>query len=83
MRIASLLPSATELCCSLGLRDQLVAISHECDYPSGFRLTHVFALISAVASRRHNVEFMKAGSVAASPSLGLFMKYLIEVMFFA
>ena len=35
MRIASLLPSATELCCSLGLRDQLVAISHECDYPSG------------------------------------------------
>ena len=35
MRIASLLPSATELCCSLGLRDQLVAISHECDHPSG------------------------------------------------
>jgi iron complex transport system substrate-binding protein len=34
MRIVSLLPSATELLCDLGLRDSLVAISHECDYPS-------------------------------------------------
>ena len=34
MRIVSLLPSATELACALGLRDQLVAVSHECDYPT-------------------------------------------------
>lgn len=34
MRIVSLLPSATEIICSLGLRDQLVAVSHECDFPS-------------------------------------------------
>ncbi len=34
MRIVSLLPSATELICDLGLRDSLVAVSHECDYPS-------------------------------------------------
>ena len=33
MRIASLLASATEMVCALGLDDQLVAISHECDYP--------------------------------------------------
>ena len=33
MRIASLLASATEIVCALGLEDQLVAISHECDYP--------------------------------------------------
>ena len=33
MRIVSLLPSATELICGLGLRDQLVGVSHECDYP--------------------------------------------------
>jgi iron complex transport system substrate-binding protein len=32
-RIVSLLPSATELACSLGLQDQLVAITHCCDYP--------------------------------------------------
>ena len=34
MRIVSLLPSATEIICGLGLRDQLVGVSHECDYPS-------------------------------------------------
>lgn len=33
MRIASLLASGTEIVCALGLADQLVAISHECDYP--------------------------------------------------
>jgi len=33
MRIASLIASATEIVCALGLRDQLVGISHECDFP--------------------------------------------------
>jgi iron complex transport system substrate-binding protein len=33
MRIVSLLPSATEIICSLGLNDQLVGVTHECDYP--------------------------------------------------
>lgn len=33
MRICSLLPSATEIVCALGLRDELVAVTHECDYP--------------------------------------------------
>ena len=35
MRIASLLLSATEMVCAVGARDELVGISHECDYPSG------------------------------------------------
>jgi iron complex transport system substrate-binding protein len=30
----SLLPSATEIVCALGFTDQLVARSHECDYPA-------------------------------------------------
>ncbi|HXG24970.1 MAG TPA: cobalamin-binding protein [Chthonomonadales bacterium] len=34
MRIVSLLPSATEIICALGLQDQLVGVTHECDYPS-------------------------------------------------
>ena len=34
MRIVSLLPSATEIICGLGLRDNLVGVTHECDYPS-------------------------------------------------
>jgi iron complex transport system substrate-binding protein len=32
-RIISLLPSATETVCALGLQDRLVGRSHECDYP--------------------------------------------------
>ena len=32
-RIVSLLPSATEIVCALGLRDRLVGVSHECDHP--------------------------------------------------
>jgi iron complex transport system substrate-binding protein len=42
MRIASLVPSATEMLCALGLRDSLVAVTHECDYPPGIeRLPHL------------------------------------------
>ena len=33
-RIVSLLPSATEIVCALGLRDCLVAVTHECDHPA-------------------------------------------------
>ncbi|HEX6816987.1 MAG TPA: ABC transporter substrate-binding protein, partial [Ktedonobacterales bacterium] len=34
MKIVSLLPSATEIVCALGLADSLLAVTHECDYPS-------------------------------------------------
>ena len=37
MRICSLLPSATEVIAALGLRDELVGISHVCDYPPSVR----------------------------------------------
>jgi iron complex transport system substrate-binding protein len=37
MRICSLLPSATEIVCALGLGDQLVAVTHECDEPPDIR----------------------------------------------
>ena len=35
MRIVSLLPSLTELVCALGRGDELVGVTHECDYPPG------------------------------------------------
>ncbi len=36
-RVVSLLPSATEMICILGAEDDLVGISHECDFPAGIR----------------------------------------------
>jgi iron complex transport system substrate-binding protein len=33
MRICSLLPSATEIAFALGLGDEVVGVTHECDYP--------------------------------------------------
>jgi iron complex transport system substrate-binding protein len=35
LRIASLLPSSTEIACALGFQDRLVGRSHECDFPAG------------------------------------------------
>ena len=37
MRIASLLPSATEIVFAVGAGDEVVGVSHECDYPVGAR----------------------------------------------
>jgi iron complex transport system substrate-binding protein len=37
MRIASLIPSATEIVHALGLGDSLVAVSHDCDFPPSVR----------------------------------------------
>lgn len=34
MRIVSLLPAATEIAAVLGLMDEIVGVSHECDYPT-------------------------------------------------
>ena len=39
VRIITLIPSATEMVCALGLEDQLVGRSHECDFPSS--ITHL------------------------------------------
>lgn len=33
MRIVSLLPAATEICGALGMMDNVVGVSHECDFP--------------------------------------------------
>jgi iron complex transport system substrate-binding protein len=44
LRIVSLLPAATEIAAALGLMDQVVGVSHECDFPEGAnarpRVTH-------------------------------------------
>lgn len=37
LRVASLLPAATEIVCALGRGDALVGVSHECDFPAAVR----------------------------------------------
>jgi iron complex transport system substrate-binding protein len=49
-RIASLLASATEIVCALGARDDLVARSHECDFP------HDVADLPAVTAPKLNTS---------------------------
>lgn len=41
MRIVSLLPSATDIVCALGLRRNLVGVTHECDAPGVSRIPRV------------------------------------------
>jgi iron complex transport system substrate-binding protein len=49
-RVASLLPSATEIVCALGMESSLVGVSHECDWPAGVRGKRVLTS-TKVASR--------------------------------
>ncbi|MBV8074474.1 MAG: cobalamin-binding protein [Candidatus Eremiobacteraeota bacterium] len=68
MRIVSLLPSATEICCALGLDEQLVGVTHECDYPPEIRgkpqLTRSMlpVALDAAAVDRHVRAQLHAGS---------------------
>lgn len=70
MRIASLLPSATEIVCALGLTDNLVGISHDCDFPPEIRSKPVLseaivttALPSGVIDARIRAQIHNGKSV--------------------
>jgi iron complex transport system substrate-binding protein len=46
MRLASLVPSATEMLFALGLGEQVVGVTHECDYPpAAVELPHLTATV--------------------------------------
>jgi iron complex transport system substrate-binding protein len=55
VRIVSLLPAATEIAAALGLMDQVVGVSHECDFPKEAkarpRVTHCPVHNAGLASR--------------------------------
>ena len=64
MRICSLLPSATEILYALGLGDQVVGISHTCDYPAEARskpvVTHSLRQVSHLGSREIDAIIQQA-----------------------
>jgi iron complex transport system substrate-binding protein len=68
VRIASLLPSATEIVCALGLEESLVAVTHECDYPESVKRKPVVtrSVLEATAGSaeidRHIRELVHQGS---------------------
>src|SRR6266853_3729687 len=59
-RIVSLLPSATEIVCALGLEDRLVGISHSCDYPPSI------ANLPRLSRPRANLEGLSSGEIDAA-----------------
>ena len=65
MRLISLLPSATEILVKLGLRKNLVGVSHECDYPETLEAlprltsTRVNPLLSSSAIHNSVLEVVK------------------------
>lgn len=68
MRICSLLPGATEIAFALGLGDQIVGVTHECDYPPDAKLKTVMvhssidpARMSAGEIDRKVGELLQAG----------------------
>ena len=71
MRIVSLLPSATEIVCALGLGDELVGVTHECDWPPEVAgkavLTH--SLHDHVGRSSREINDLVKGSVHRGSSL--------------
>ena len=57
MRIASLLPSATEIVCALGCEAQLVGVSHSCNFPpSVLELPNMTSTRVPVDSSSENID---------------------------
>src|SRR5580658_2483732 len=50
MRILSLLPSATEIVYALGLEQDLVGVTHECDWPAAARLKPIVSVSALPAA---------------------------------
>lgn len=59
-RIVSLLPSATEIVCALGLEDSLIGVSHSCDYPPSV------SRLPRLSRPRTNLEGLSSGEIDAA-----------------
>jgi iron complex transport system substrate-binding protein len=72
MRIVSLLPSATEALFALGVGDQVVAVTHECDYPPEAALLPIVTRSTLQLSGKESGEIDAAVSLAALEGRSLY-----------
>ena len=78
MRIVSLVPSATEMLFALGLGTDLIAVTHECDYPPAAReLPKITrdALVKTYAADYCDVAELRQ---ASREQVATFIKHLAE-----
>lgn len=70
IRLVSLLPSATEIVCQLGLIEQLVGVSHECDWPVAVRqLPKVTRSHIPPSARSHEIDSLVRHRLRAERAL--------------
>jgi len=79
MRICSLLPGATEVIAALGLADDLVGISHECDYPPAIK--HKPVMVRATIDGDHSSSAEIDHQVTAAVKAGRQLYELDEGLF--
>ena len=71
MKIGTLLPSATEIVCALGLEKNLVGISHECDFPSSVsNLPHLTS--SSIGKHKNSEDIHQSVEVLLKNSLSVY-----------
>jgi len=81
VRIVSLLPSATEIVCALGLRDRLVGVTHGCDHPpdvAGLPIVSRTSIATDASSRAIDLEVRKRHA-AGQPLYELDRELLAEL----
>jgi iron complex transport system substrate-binding protein len=70
MRIASLVPSATEMLFALGLGDRVVAVTHECDHPPRARsLPHLTRTVLAERLNARQIDTAVKATVGEGRAL--------------
>jgi iron complex transport system substrate-binding protein len=80
MKICSLLPGATEVVAALGAADDLVGISHECDYPPSVRNKPVLVRPVIDSDRSSSPDIDRQVHAAASAGRNL---YSLDAALFA
>jgi iron complex transport system substrate-binding protein len=72
MRICSLLPGATEIVYALGLGDQIVGVTHECDYPHDAKQKRVVVRSGIDSTRMSGLEIDRKVAELLQTGKGLY-----------